>query len=174
MGIGFSSTEEFVWKRLAACHGAEEREMHAHYCSPFYYLLFCCGVIFFFFLLLCGILPRSFSLGSGSLDCTRPCLVPVVRHSERSVCSSRCPKDEQAHGSAATSEPAVPCLLWGLPGACAGSGRQVPGLDPLQAPRFGSPAGSGAWMPCRLRGLDPLPEQTLSVLILLACFAHAV
>lgn len=46
MGTGFSSAEECVWKRLAACHRAEEREIYAHYCAAFYCLLFCC---FFFF-----------------------------------------------------------------------------------------------------------------------------
>lgn len=60
MGTAFSGAEECVWKGLAACHRAEEREIHAHYCAAFYCLLFCWfGVLGFF--LLCSIPPLSSS-----------------------------------------------------------------------------------------------------------------
>lgn len=126
MGTGFSSTEGCVWKRLAACHRAEEREMHAHYCTPFYCLLFCwfwwgffllCSVVSFLSApqkSLCNTLPGSglHSLHSYFLTALTLTLCLNPPSSMHSVCFPWCQRDDQTRSPAPTSESAATCTCW--------------------------------------------------------------
>lgn len=120
MGTGFSSTEEFVWKRLAACHGAEERETHAHYCAPFYCLLFCCGVLFFFSC--CSVLsflaPPPWALAF---------LTPLT------LCLSSPSSALSSLPLVPRDEPAAPCLCQGCCGDPAGSRSLEPLTEQTEA-----------------------------------------
>lgn len=120
MGIGFSSAEECVWKGLAACHWAEEKETHAHYYPPLYCLLSPSPPpspslrLPFALWYPSSLLPRNPFVISPWCWLSRlhsPCAWALLAPP---VCSSWCQRDDRTP-AVCPPEPAATCVCWGWP-----------------------------------------------------------